>query len=42
MAAHISWTLGHADMKGNKQADKMAKRPAEEAKEKSESEPGLA
>ena len=34
----ISWTPGHADIKGNEQADKMAKEVAEEAKEKSESE----
>ena len=34
----ISWTPGHADIKGNEEADRMAKAAAEEAKEKSESE----
>ena len=38
MDVEISWTPGHADIKGNDQADKMAKEAAEEAKEKSESE----
>ena len=30
----ISWTPGHADIKGNEEADQMAKAAAEEAKEK--------
>ena len=38
MEVEISWTPGHPDIKGNDQADKMAKEAAEEAKEKSESE----
>ena len=38
MEVEISWTPGHADIKGNDQADKMAKEAAEEAKEKSEAE----
>ena len=38
MEVEISWTPGHAYIKGNDQADKMAKEAAEEAKEKSESD----
>ena len=34
----ISWTPGHADIKGNDQADRLAKEAAQEAKEMSESE----
>ena len=34
----ISWTPGHADIKGNEKADQMAKEAAQEAKEKTESE----
>ena len=34
----ISWTPGHADIKGNDQADRMAKEAAQEVKEKSESQ----
>ena len=32
----ISWTPGHADIKGNDQADRLAKEAAHEAKEMSE------
>ena len=34
----ISWTPGHANIRGNEEADRMAKEAAEEAKEKGESE----
>ena len=34
----ISWTPGHADIKGNEKEDQMAKEAAQEAKEKTESE----
>ncbi|MEW8548387.1 MAG: reverse transcriptase domain-containing protein [Candidatus Thiodiazotropha sp.] len=34
----ISWTPGHADIKGNEQADQMAKEAANEAKEMGEAE----
>ena len=34
----ISWTPGHADIKGNDQADRLAKEAAQEAKEMAESE----
>ena len=30
----ISWTPGHANIRGNEEADRMAKEAAEEAKEK--------
>ena len=33
----ISWTPGHANIRGNEEADRMAKEAAEEAKEKGES-----
>ena len=34
ISVEISWTPGHANIKGNEYADKLAKEAAQEAKEK--------
>ena len=39
VSVELSWTPGHADIKGNEQADRLAKEAAKEAKEKEELPP---
>ena len=36
VSLELSWTPGHADFKGNEQADRLAKEAANQAKEKEE------